>query len=74
MTRQDILDSLSGRELVEAVASRMVTSLSQEAESIGAELGDYEIDSFSDKLDDFSMEVQNAIERKLPGSFIGRRP
>lgn len=65
MQRQDILDSLSARELTETVASRMVDELTQEAESMGDSLSDYDIDSFSDKLDDFSMDVQRAIEKSL---------
>ena len=65
MQRQDILDSLSARELTETVAGRMVDELTQEAESMGDSLSDYDIDSFSDKLDDFSMDVQRAIEKSL---------
>ncbi len=66
MTRQDILNSLSARELADTVADRMVLAMTQEAESIGGLLSDYDVDSFCDQIDDFSVDVTSAIKRRLP--------
>lgn len=65
MTRQDILNSLSDKELYETVADRLVDRMKQEAEEEGLELSDYDIDSFYEELDSFGMDVTNAIVRKL---------
>lgn len=62
MTRQDILDSLSLKELTNTVAEHLMGFLKDEADDIGAELSDYDVSSLEDRLDSFSRCVELRLE------------
>lgn len=59
---------MSEQSLELLVAEQLVSSLKQEVEEIGATLSDYDIDSFSDMLDDFNHVVTQHIKQLLKQS------
>lgn len=66
MTRQELIDSLSDNELVEAVADRLILSLQREAdEHFNGDLTHVSVSSTYDDLDWFREQVEDDMRTKL---------
>ena len=64
-TRSEILSTLSRSELARTLAVLLVDDMRAEAADIGAELSDYDLDSFADAIDSVSHDIAREIESQL---------
>ena len=62
-TRQELLDTLSLREIKNAVADRLFADLKVEAIDMGADISDYDASSLEDSVDDFGRNVSRRLSQ-----------